>query len=123
MRFKSLMLVVTALSFSTLVGCKSKCESNCEEMADADCDGYDHDECLHGCITVQDMEEDTDKCTDDFDALMDCVADQSDVCKAFETETQDDGSIKYKKCNSEWEDYGKCYADYCDDHEKRDYCK
>jgi len=123
MRFKSLMLVVTALSFSTLVGCKSKCESNCDAMQDSDCDDADHDGCLHLCIQQEDMEEDTDKCTSDWDALQDCMADQDDICKVLETETQDDGSVKFKKCNSEINDYADCYADYCKDHDKREYCK
>jgi len=122
MRFKSLLLVVSVLSFGALVGCKSKCESNCADMQDKDCDDFDHDDCLHGCIQEQDMEEDTDKCTDDFDAFMSCISDQSDICKVLETETDDNGNVKLKKCNSEYEDYSKCYADYCDDHDKRDYC-
>jgi hypothetical protein len=119
MRFKSLVLVVSALSFATLVGCKSKCESNCDEMSDKDCDNADHDDCLHLCIMEDDMEQDTDKCTQEFDDLMSCISDQSDICKVLETDT-DTG--KLKKCNSESEDYAKCFADYCADHDKRDYC-
>jgi len=120
MRFKILMLVVAALSFTSLVGCGNKCEKMCDDMQSEDCKDFDHDACMHTCIAFEDMQQDTDKCDTEYDDLMSCINDQSDIGKTDEVDT-DTG--KLKKCNSESEDFYKCVSDYCDDHTSRDYCK
>jgi len=118
MRFNQLLAVVPFV-FVVLVGCKPSCESLCDKMQDEDCKDFDHDSCIHGCVSYEDMQEDTDKCDDDYQALLDCINDQDDICKTNEF---DSDTGKLKKCQSETEDFGKCYADYCDDHDSRDYC-
>jgi len=120
MRFNQLLAVVPFLCLTALVGCKPSCESLCDKAQDEDCKDFDHDDCIHGCVTVEDMQEDTDKCDDEWDDYLSCVNDQDDICKTREI---DEDTNKYKKCNSEIEDFSKCITEYCEDHSSRDYCK
>ena len=120
MRFNKLLLVVPFLCFTALIGCKPSCESLCDDAKEEDCKDLDHDECVHQCITVEDMQKDTDKCDEEYDSLLSCINDQSDICKAFEPDADD--PTKIDKCNSEWVDMNKCVKEYCDDHDSRDYC-
>jgi len=117
MRFNRLLLVVPFV-FAAVVGCSPKCESLCDDYQDEDCKDFDHDACIGQCAAAEDMKDDTDKCSNEWDDLMSCIGDQDDICKT--NELDDDG--KFKKCNSEFNDYGECMADYCADHESRDYC-
>jgi hypothetical protein len=125
MSLKMLCLLVPVLSLAALTGCKASCTGLCDDAKDAECSKndntfFDHAACVAGCTTRDDMDDDdvTD-CQDDFDKLESCMNDQSDICKAWEIDT-DTGKVK--ECNSEWEDYNKCFTDYCADHDKRDYC-
>jgi len=140
MSFKTLFILVPVLSLAALTGCKASCEGLCDDAKDADCsttdtvtiNGYtvpkssfDHANCIAGCQIQEDMEaDDVTDCSDEFDSLTSCISDQSDICKAFQADDIDEstGLIKPKKCGSEYVDYVKCYADYCKDHSKRDYC-
>ena len=118
MRFNKLLAVVP-FAFIALVGCKPSCEGMCDKMQDEDCKDFDHDSCMHLCIMVEDMQEDTDKCDDEYDALISCYNDQDDICKTQEFD--DDGELK--KCKSESKDFVTCMSDYCADHDSSDYCK
>jgi len=117
MSFKSLMLVVP-FSLAVLVGCGPTCEGMCDQAKEDDCKNADHDGCIQLCTMADDMKEDTDKCSSEFDDLVSCFNDADDICDAFETD--DEG--KLKKCNSEVKDYTECFAEYCADHDSRDYC-
>jgi hypothetical protein len=120
MRFNRLLLVVPFLCFTSLLGCSGDCESMCDKAQDEDCKGAaDHDYCIGVCTAADDMKEDTDKCSSEFDDLVSCANDADDICDVFET---DSDTYKRKKCNSELEDYVDCLTDYCKDHESRDYC-
>ena len=116
MRFTKLLVVLPFLCFAVLTGCKGKCESNCDNAKDQDCSHFDHDECLHGCISYEDMQKDTTKCDDEWDALQSCISDLSDICKVEDSESDS------TKCKSEIEDFNTCYMDYCTEHPTRDYC-
>ncbi len=120
MRFNKLLLVVPFLCFTALIGCKKTCEDLCDDAKEEDCKDVDHDDCVHNCIVVEDLQADTDKCDDDYDSFLSCVNDQSDICDAFEPD--EDEPEKLKKCNSELIDLQECIVDYCKDHESRDYC-
>ncbi len=124
MSFKTLFMFVPVVAL-VLVGCKPSCTGLCDDAQEADC--YDNDNvsfdyagCYANCQVQEDMEDDdVDECSEEFDDLMACINEQSDICKAFQIDP-DDG--KREKCNSEYDDYVKFYVDYCADHEKRDYC-
>ena len=124
MSFKTLFMFVPVVALA-LVGCKPSCEGLCDDAQEADCYdndnvGFDHSSCYGSCQRQEDMEDDdVDECSEEFDDLMGCINEQSDICKAFQVDP-DDG--KLEKCNSETDDYVKCIVDYCADHEKRDYC-
>ena|ERR1051325_559134 len=124
MSFKALFILVPLVSLA-LVGCGPSCTGLCDDAKDADCydndgSGFDHAGCYAFCQREEDIEDDdVDDCADEFDTLLSCINDQSDICKAFEIDP-DDG--KLKKCNSETDDYLTCVSDYCADHTKRDYC-
>jgi hypothetical protein len=125
MSFKTLFIFVPVVALAALTGCKPSCTGLCDDAQDADCHdndnvSFDHAGCYADCQRQEDMEDDdVDECSDDFDELMACINEQSDICKAFEV---DPSTYELEKCNSEYEDYAKCYSEYCDDHEKRDYC-
>lgn len=119
MRFNRLLLVVPFVCFTALLGCGSKCESLCDEAMDEDCkDQFDHGSCVALCVRAEDMKDDTDECSKEFDALMDCASDAEDICDVWDLD--DEG--KLKKCNTKFNDYAECFTDYCADHDKRDYC-
>jgi len=120
MRFNQLLAVVPFLCFTALVGCKPSCEGLCDDARDEDCKNSDHDGCIQLCTMADDMKDDTDKCSSEFDDLISCVGEQDDVCDFYET---DSDTGKRKKCNSELTDYAECVVEYCGDHESRDYCK
>jgi hypothetical protein len=140
MSLKALFVLVPLVSFAA-VGCKPSCTGLCDDAKDADCDttdtvevdgvdtyipknSFDHASCVAGCQRQEDMEDDdVDDCSDEFDALLDCANEQSDICKITEFDDFDSGgNVKYEKCNSETHDYAECIGDYCKDHQKRDYC-
>lgn len=141
-------MLVPVLSLAALTGCKASCEKLCDDARDEGCDTtstttidgvpapkntFDHVGCYDQCQLQSDMEDDGVKdCSDEFSALTDCVNEQSDICKVWDvdgfTDTTDEadhprlGPYKYKKCESEREDYAICLDDFCADHTKRDYC-
>jgi hypothetical protein len=118
MRFNTLLAVVPFLCVTALVGCKPSCEGMCDDAQEEDCKNADHDSCIQLCAMAEDMKDDTDKCSSEFDDLVSCMNDADDICDVYET--NDEG--KLKKCNSEVSDYTECLGDYCADHDSRDYC-
>jgi len=119
MRLMKLLVAVPFLCFVALSGCGPHCEGLCDDAKDNDCsDPFDHGECYKMCTDAADMNDDTDKCKDEWDNFLSCVNDLSDVCSAFEVDDNGD----FKKCKSARSDYEECAASYCMDHTKRDYC-
>jgi hypothetical protein len=116
--------------------------TNTQTIGDATTDNapkslFDHDECYAMCERESDMEDDNVSCDKEFSTLKDCISSQDDICKAWQPEDFEadvdaakaaefgyEYTTKYKmrKCNSEWQDYESCVADFCADHSKRDYC-
>ncbi len=116
MRFTKLLGLVSFVSVTALVGCGPSCEGLCDQAQDEECKNFDHDDCVHDCVTVEDFQEDTDKCDDEWDELLSCINDLSDICKY--ADAQDDSD----KCSSEAKDFKECAIEYCEDHSSRDYC-
>jgi hypothetical protein len=124
MSFKTLFMFVPVVALG-LVGCKPSCEGLCDDAQEADCydndDTYfDHAGCYASCQLQEDMEDDdVDDCVDEYDELLSCANEQSDICKVYKVDSEG----KLDKCNSEYDDYRQCLYDYCKDHDKRDYCE
>ncbi|HEV8547718.1 MAG TPA: hypothetical protein VGQ57_01800 [Polyangiaceae bacterium] len=120
MRLMKLFVAVPFLCFAALSGCGPHCEGLCDDAYDKDCSApFAHGDCYKACTDAEDMNDDTDKCKDEWDNLLSCLNDLSDICDGVEIDT--DG--KFKKCNSARTDYGTCQAEYCAEHSKRDYCQ
>lgn len=132
MSFKTLFILVPVLCLAS-VGCKATCTGLCDEGKDQDCssssdsNAFDHAQCYAFCQREKDMEDDgVDNCKTEFDALMDCAGQQSNICKVWQPDTNadpyDDGTLRTEKCSSTSHDYATCVATYCSHHTSRDYC-
>jgi hypothetical protein len=136
MSFKTLLIFVPVVALAALTGCGPSCEGLCDDAQEADCHDnegslFDHGGCYAICQEQEDMEDDdVDDCTDEFDDLLTCMSDTSDICDAWKLEgTEVDaetGRTKYdmEKCSNQFNDYANCVLDYCEEgnHDKRDYC-
>jgi len=101
----SKMLAVCAIALGGVTfGCKSDCESACDDRKDCP-GGNDSTDCSTTC----DAEEDAaDKlgCKSQLDDLWNCIDDIDDACKFDQT----------KQCTRENDALNACAAKYCDAH-------
>jgi hypothetical protein len=131
MSLKTLLILVPVLSLAALSGCKASCTGLCDEGKDQHCHSssdknlFNHAECYAGCQREKDMEDDgVDDCKTEFDSLLDCMGQQSNICDVYlpTGEAYDDGSPKFDKCSGTQHDYSVCVGNYCTKHQSRDYC-
>jgi hypothetical protein len=111
------MAVLVALPFA--IACGSDCYDLCDDMQDEGCNDFDHGACVHGCVDYDDFVEETDKCEDKYDEVLDCVSDLDDICEAL---YDPDKPTEEPECNDEVTDYAECLTDYCTDHPNKDWC-
>lgn len=88
-------------------GCKSQCETMCEDSLSCDTDAYvmaqDDEDCTDECEEIEELVEGAD-CEEEFDAVLECMK-ELDIC--------DDGDRE--DCESEYTDLSECFTDYCTD--------
>jgi len=132
MSLKTLLILIPVLSLAALTGCKASCDGLCDEGKDQHCHSsndsnlFNHPACYAFCQREKDMEDDgVDDCKTEFDALLDCMSQQSNICDVFlpvQGEAYDDGTPKFDKCSGTQHDYSTCIGTYCGKHTSRDYC-
>ena len=103
---------------------ESTCMTMCDRGQTGNCAArentyFDHASCIAGCTTIVDMKADTDQCYDEGEAIVTCLNGLSDVCTGF---ALDPDSLEPLACRTENLDYNSCFADYCQDHQTKDYC-
>ena len=101
-RYASLSGLLFVLLFGT--GCGEDCEEICEERKQCRTARGDVD-CADHCEQLAELVEDAD-CTEQYDALNECVANQDDICD------EDPES-----CESQSSAYTDCMSEYCSDHD------
>jgi hypothetical protein len=118
MRFRpTLASILLLLPFA--IACGTDCYDICDDAQDEGCSKFDHDECVHGCVSQEDFSDTSDKCDSKFDDLISCVADLSDVCDFASFYLSDPANME---CDKEYEKYTTCVIDYCSTHETKDWC-
>ena len=110
------LLIVPLLLGLGAFACEPNCESMCDKAQDEGCKNYDHGACVHLCTDVEDMKDDTDRCSEEWDAYFECVMNASDICDI--ADEQNDSS----KCDGDRQDWNECVFDFCENHTSRDYC-
>jgi len=114
---QTLAVILLALPFA--VACGTDCKDICDNAQDDGCKDFDHDECVHTCVSQDDFSNSSDLCDKTFDKLISCVADLDDVCDFASYYLSDPTKLK---CDDEYTDYRTCLADYCDKHTSKDWC-
>jgi hypothetical protein len=104
MNLSKLMLVCAVALSGFAVGCKSDCESACDDRKD--CPGGDSEtDCSKTCSAEEDA-ADNFGCKHQLEDLSSCIADVDDVCKLDLT----------KQCTQQNDALNTCYAQYCAAH-------
>jgi hypothetical protein len=88
-------------------GCKSQCETMCEDSLSCDDDLYvmaqDEDDCGDECEEIEEL-VDGASCDEEWDSVLECMKD-ADIC--------DDGDRE--DCSDEYTDFADCINEYCTD--------
>ena len=99
------MLAVCAIALGGItLGCKSDCESACEDRKDCP-GGVESTDCSETC-DAEERAADGLGCKSQLEDLSSCIADADDICKFDPT----------KQCTRENDALGACTAKYCDAH-------
>ena len=118
MRLRNSFAAVLA-ALPLILACGTDCYDLCDDALDEGCKHFDHDDCVHGCVSQEDMSETSDECDSEHEKLVDCVTELDDICDAV----PDPDEPGEEKCNDQRSEYMDCMADYCVDHDSRDWCK
>lgn len=99
MTFKTLLIIPLLAALPALTGCGASCESVCEDQNE--CPAATKVDCEDSCRKSEKLSEDAD-CSAQYDDMIDCMGDMSDVC-----------SVKDTSCDPKISAYVGCTLPYC----------